>query len=110
MTTELPGIANSGYPLADGTATKAAKWRANSETETRATAKDLTALTRQVAQVLQVDSQNVQFSMDDSTGKVLVKVVDAKTKLVLRQIPSEEMVEIAKSLDAVRGLLINAQA
>jgi flagellar protein FlaG len=57
-----------------------------------------------------VDNQNVQFSLDSGSGKVIVKVIDAATKQVLRQIPSEEMLEIAKSLDRLRGLLVNQRA
>lgn len=55
-------------------------------------------------------SQNLEFSVDNAEGGVVVKVVDQQTKEVLRQIPSEEALEIAKSLDKLQGLLIKQTA
>lgn len=53
---------------------------------------------------------DLQFSVDDSTGSNVVKVVDVKTKEVIRQIPAQEMLVIAKRLDELQGLLIKEQA
>lgn len=52
----------------------------------------------------------LQFSVDDSTGSTVVKVIDQLTNEVIRQIPSEEMLEIAKALDRIRGLLVRNKA
>lgn len=52
----------------------------------------------------------LQFSVDDSTGSTVVKVIDQLTKEVIRQIPSEEMLEIAKALDRISGLLVRNKA
>lgn len=51
-------------------------------------------------------AQNLQFSMDEDSGKTVIKVVDSETQQVLRQIPSEEMLKIAKTLDRLQGLLV----
>jgi|ERR1043166_2643603 flagellar protein FlaG len=51
-------------------------------------------------------SRNLEFSIDDTTGRNVVKVVDASTNQLIRQIPSEEMLTIIKALDQVQGLLI----
>lgn len=48
----------------------------------------------------------VQFSMDKESGSTVVKVMDTATKEVIRQIPSEEMLAIAKALNQFQGLLI----
>jgi flagellar protein FlaG len=53
--------------------------------------------------------QNLQFSLDESTGKVVVKVVDAATEQVIRQIPSEEALAISRSLERLQGLLLDQQ-
>jgi flagellar protein FlaG len=111
MSSELPSVANSGYPLADSVVTTQSKRRTTPASgPLPPVTDDVTALTREAAQLLQVDNQNVQFSLDSGSGKVIVKVIDAATKQVLRQIPSEEMLEIAKSLDRLRGLLVNQRA
>lgn len=53
---------------------------------------------------------HLQFSVDDQSGQLLVKVIDQATKEVIRQIPSEEMVSIANALDRLQGLLVRQSA
>lgn len=55
-------------------------------------------------------AQNLLFSIDQDIGRTIVKVVDASTDEVIRQIPSEEIVAIAKAMDKLQGLLIKQQA
>lgn len=55
-------------------------------------------------------AQSLQFSIDEDTKDIVVKVIDQDTKEVVRQMPSKEALEIAKSLDKMRGLLINQTA
>jgi len=53
------------------------------------------------------NASDLVFSKDTDTGKMIVKVVDKATDAVIRQIPSEEAINIAKSIDKMQGLLIN---
>ena len=55
-------------------------------------------------------AQGLEFSVDEETKDIVVKVVDQNTREVVRQMPSKEALEIAKSLDRMRGLLINQTA
>lgn len=55
-------------------------------------------------------NNSLNFSVDDSTGKTIVKVIDSSTKEVLKQFPSEEMLSIAKALDGIKGLLVQQKA
>jgi len=55
-------------------------------------------------------SQNLKFSIDEDTGKTVVKVMDVQTDEVIRQIPSQEAITIARTLDKVQGLLFNDKA
>ena len=54
-------------------------------------------------------SSNLQFSIDDETGQTLVRVTDKQTGELIRQIPSEELVELAKALDRMQGMLLRQQ-
>ena len=54
--------------------------------------------------------RNLNFSLDDSSGRVVVKVTDSVFGEVIRQIPSEEALRLAESLDEVRSLLFKAEA
>jgi flagellar protein FlaG len=73
----------------------------------------------QVAQAVQkinaspaVQSQGIEFSIDSTSHRIVVKVVDQSTNQVIRQIPSKEALAIADSLDESpsSGLLIKQQA
>lgn len=55
-------------------------------------------------------SQNVIFSIDKDTDISVIKVVDRQTNDVIRQIPSEEAIQIAKVLDKFQGLLVREKA
>ena len=48
----------------------------------------------------------LQFSIDDESDTVVVKVTDKETKEVIKQFPSEEALELAKALDKLKGLLV----
>jgi len=52
-------------------------------------------------------ARDLEFSMDAESGEMLVRVIDRATRQVIRQIPSEEMLAIARALDRIRGLLVN---
>jgi len=55
-------------------------------------------------------AQDLHFSMDDSSGKTVVRVVDTSTQEVIRQIPSEEVLHMAQELDRMQGLLLRGKA
>lgn len=55
-------------------------------------------------------AQNVQFSIDQDSGKTVVKVVDTQTQEVLRQIPNAEALSMSRSLSKLQGLLIREKA
>ncbi|MBL8497611.1 flagellar biosynthesis protein FlaG [Nitrosomonas sp. JL21] len=65
---------------------------------------------QQIEQFTQNIAQNLKFSVDEDTGKTVVKIVDSQTQEIIRQIPSEEAISIARTLDKVQGLLLNGKA
>ena len=56
------------------------------------------------------DNSEVQFSIDDSSGASVIKVVDTETKKVLRQFPSQQALDIGKDLQSKTGLLLKGEA
>lgn len=72
--------------------------------------KELDSAVKTTNKFLQALAQNLQFSIDKDTEKVVVKLVDVSTKEVVKQIPPEEMLAIAKALDKLQGLLIREKA
>jgi flagellar protein FlaG len=57
-----------------------------------------------------IKNQNLQFSIDEDSKRTVVKVIDQETKEVLRQIPTKEALEIAKSFEMAKGQLIDQSA
>ncbi len=54
--------------------------------------------------------RNLDFSVDDSSGQVVVKVIDGESGKLIRQIPSEELLRLSERLEDMRSLLFKAQA
>jgi flagellar protein FlaG len=57
-----------------------------------------------------VAANSLQFSIDDTTGRTIVKIVDTQTGNTIRQIPSEEILAIAQNIDRMQGLLVRQEA
>lgn len=55
-------------------------------------------------------NNNLEFTVDEDTRDTVVKVVDSETKKVVRQIPSEEALRIAKAIEDFKGLLLKDRA
>jgi flagellar protein FlaG len=76
---------------------------------------DVSAAVDKMNEAMLGSSQSLQFSIDEDSKDIVVKVIDQSTKEVVRQIPSKEALQIAKSLDKSidkmqQGLLINQTA
>ncbi|TBV07940.1 flagellar protein FlaG [Phytopseudomonas dryadis] len=59
---------------------------------------------------MQTIRRDLNFSLDDSTGRMVIKVTDSTSGDVIRQLPSEEALRLAESLEEVRSLLFKAEA
>jgi len=75
-----------------------------SETEVREAASKINKVLRSLL------SSNLEFSVDQDSGRTIVRVVDVESKTVIRQIPNEEALAIAQSLGNQQGLLIRQKA
>jgi flagellar protein FlaG len=75
-----------------------------------ASREELNAAVKKINESMPASAQSLEFSIDEDSKDIVVKVIDQSTKEVVRQIPSKEALEIAKSLDKMRGLLIRQTA
>ena len=55
-------------------------------------------------------STDLRFTVDSETGKTIVSVIDTQTREVVRQIPTEEIMQVARWIDRMHGLLVNGKA
>ena len=54
-----------------------------------------------------IRSKRLKFSVDETTNRMLVKVVDKDSGKVIRQIPSEAILKVAHNLDALKGIIFD---
>lgn len=52
-------------------------------------------------------NSELSISMDKNSKKIVIKIVNSETKEVIRQIPPEELVQLAESLQASNGSLFD---
>lgn len=71
---------------------------------------ELSAVVDRARAAVREVASNLEFSVDGDTGKTVVRVVDTSTQELIRQIPSEEMLSIARHMDRLEGLLIKSKA
>ena len=69
----------------------------------------LAALDR-VSDMLRPIARGLTFSRDASTGETVVRLVDTETNEVVRQIPNETAVAIARALDRLQGVFVQVRA
>ncbi|MEP1551571.1 flagellar protein FlaG [Paraglaciecola sp.] len=70
----------------------------------------------QISEFVQSSSRQLNFSVDEDSNKQVVKVTDAESGDVIRQIPSEEVLKLSERLQDLQtevgtavGLLFNKQ-
>lgn len=102
----LPEIRSKAPPATPVDSTVAAFAQNNQRSEPGDVTKAVKALNEFTAMV----AQDVRFTLDEESGKTIVKVVDTATQEVLRQFPSAEALSIARSIDKLQGLLIRDKA
>ncbi len=74
------------------------------------TPQELEAAVQQLTDYVSSHQRDLQFTVDDETGRSVVKIVDRETGDVIRQIPSEDMMAMARSLNKLQGVLFQEQA
>ncbi|MGD8644782.1 MAG: flagellar protein FlaG [Chromatiales bacterium] len=57
----------------------------------------------------------MEFSVDEASKRTVIRVMDSQTKEVIRQIPAETVLAMARMIqldevDAIKGLLLEQEA
>jgi flagellar protein FlaG len=71
---------------------------------------ELRAAVEKIQEFVSSTASDIKFSIDEDSGRTVVKVIDRETQEVIRQIPSQEMLDLAQALDKLQGLLIKQKA
>ncbi len=70
-------------------------------------AEDVKQAALEINQALKSLNDHLQFSVDDTTKNMVVKLIDGDTGKVLRQIPPEEILKLRAYYRQHEGLLVN---
>lgn len=54
--------------------------------------------------------RDINFNLDDESGRVVVNVTETASGDVIRQLPSEEALRLSENLSEIRSLLFEAKA
>ena len=115
----LNPVLSTGRSTASDTAIKQASTEPNSSEEPVAKAageaqnvsrEQVESAVSTIQEFVQSVRRNVNFTLEDGSGRIVVKVTDASSGNIIRQIPSEEALQLAESLEEVRSLLFKAEA
>ncbi|MCP4492702.1 MAG: flagellar protein FlaG [Gammaproteobacteria bacterium] len=63
----------------------------------------------QLNELVQSVQRDLRFSIDEFSGDTVIQVLDTKTEEVIRQIPSEEVLALAKNIEIMKGVLFSAE-
>ena len=70
----------------------------------------LEEVVKRLSDAMSANNMHLSFSVDDSSGRVVVRVTDERTGKMVRQIPSEDVLRIAKNIRAMLGILYDHSA
>ena len=102
------GATRSARPAA---ADDSARVAAPAEAARPPTAEQLSDAVRQINKAMQQSNRNLEFSMDEDTHRLVVRLTDTETGELIRQIPSEETLAISRSIDEFQqGFLLKQKA
>ena len=63
----------------------------------------------EIGDFVQTIQRNLQFTVDDDSGETIIKVTDKETDDVIRQIPSEEVLQLQQYIKDASGILFKAK-
>jgi flagellar protein FlaG len=77
--------------------------------QTQVSAEELQKVVKNLNEHVQMINRNLQFSVDEDSGRSVIRVVNAETQELVRQIPSEEALRISRiikeQISDVSGLI-----
>ncbi|MEA2094768.1 MAG: flagellar protein FlaG [Pseudomonadota bacterium] len=71
---------------------------------------ELTGALDQLNGYLEETHRGLRFSIDNNSGRTVVRVVDTETDEVIRQIPSEEMLTVIRNISEIVGKIFDEVA
>ncbi|WER49347.1 flagellar protein FlaG [Cupriavidus sp. WKF15] len=95
-------------PVAADTQTRGGARKPDAErTKVSGVPAETSAAVGELVDVLKSTSISLRFEIDDITHRVITKVVDKETGELIRQMPTVEVLRIARAMDKLQGLFVS---
>src|SRR5215204_4529348 len=68
------------------------------------------SVTKQIDSFLRSFGRSINFRVDPGSGQMIVSVIDATTGEIIRQVPGEDALKLAQSIEASMSALVDEKA
>lgn len=101
--------ANPTKAQTDGPLAKAIAYEATSEAQPKLQKDQLEAMAQKLQDFVAPLNRGLEFSVDEDSGRDVIKVIDKDSGDIVRQYPSEEVLELVASLSDAAGMFVNVE-
>ncbi len=78
--------------------------------ESNVNEQELGSVVESLNALAQAARRRLEFSVDQDSGRTVIKIMDFDTQELIRQIPPEELLRLSQHMHDAQGLLIDAEA
>lgn len=71
---------------------------------------NIESVTRQIDSFLRSFGRSINFRVDPGSGQMIVSVINANTGEIIRQVPGEDALKLAQSIEASMSAIIDERA
>ncbi|WP_163935857.1 flagellar protein FlaG [Paraferrimonas sp. SM1919] len=100
-------LKNNGLEKKQSVGTEPAELKATDNNQAVLKVEDLQSITEAMNQLMSQTQKGLNFSVDTETQTAVVKVIDETTGEVIRQIPSQDALELASRMAEIAGMLLS---
>ena len=96
-------------PVAASTVTRPdpAKSKAVNAPDPKQMASELNDALQQLNESMRNSGRNLAFNKDEASGRTVIRVTNTDTGELVRQIPTEEFLKVARAIDAFKGNVLD---
>lgn len=103
----LEEAGRSGNVRIDLAQTKAARERQGAATVKNVDSEMASRIAETMNDIVGTLDIRITFSVDQGSGRRVIKVIDNETKELIRQIPPDEMLKLVGQMHRIMGMLLN---